>query len=247
MDLIPTTTANDSSALVIFSGGQDSATCLAWALARYQNVETIGFAYGQRHAVELDVRLLFLDELRKVYPQWRARLGSDRVIDLAVLGKITKSALTSNVQFGARDDGLPRTFVPGRNLVFLLFAGIVAFQSQLKHLVTGVCETDFSGYPDCRDDTMKALQVALNLGMQSHMSIDTPLMWLSKADTWAMAESLGGSNLVELIREKTHTCYDGDRVNRHDWGYGCGNCDACRLRARGWEQYVRDRLGGDDA
>jgi 7-cyano-7-deazaguanine synthase len=227
-----------SSALVVFSGGQDSATCLAWALDRFQRVETIGFFYGQRHAVELDVRGPFLGELRTKFPVWAGRLGSDRVVDLSVLGQVSKSALTADIQFGTRDDGLPSTFVPGRNLVFMTFAAAVAFQRDLKHLVTGVCETDFSGYPDCRDDTMKALQIALNLGMQSRLVIDTPLMWINKSDTWALADRLGGHELVNLIKELTHTCYNGDRSHKHPWGYGCGSCDACRLRATGWEQFL---------
>jgi 7-cyano-7-deazaguanine synthase len=229
---------SNSSALVAFSGGQDSATCLAWALDRYEHVETVGFSYGQRHVVELDVRGPFINGLRKSFPDWSARLGGDRIVDLGVLGQVSRSALTADIQFGKRDDGLPQTFVPGRNLIFMTFAAAVAFQRGLKHLVTGVCETDFSGYPDCRDDTMKALQVALNLGMQSRLSIETPLMWMDKASTWMLAEKLGGSVLIDLIRETTHTCYKGDRTHKHAWGFGCNACDACHLRARGWEQYA---------
>jgi 7-cyano-7-deazaguanine synthase len=226
-----------SAALVLFSGGQDSTTCLASALARYRRVETIGFDYGQRHAVELAVRDPILRALR-AFPGWAERLGADRVIKLETLGAIAESALLSDGGFGYRDDGLPTTFVPGRNLVFLTYAAIIAAQRGIKVLVTGTCETDYSGYPDCRDDTLKALQVALNLGMEARLTIETPLMWIDKAATWQLAHDLGGRKLVELIVEDTHTCYAGDREHRHDWGYGCGACDACKLRARGWERYV---------
>jgi 7-cyano-7-deazaguanine synthase len=225
------------SALVLFSGGQDSTTCLAWALDRYERVETIGFAYGQRHAVELDVR----DDLRRglagLSPAWARRLGPDRVVSLDSLGQVSVSALTADMPFGSRADGLPSTFVPGRNLVFLTFAAIVAHQRDLRAVVTGVCETDFSGYPDCRDNTVKALQVAINLGMESKLTIETPLMWIDKAQTWTMAESLGGQALIRLIIEQTHTCYLGDRTHLHEWGFGCGECDACKLRSAGWGRY----------
>ncbi|NLO79204.1 MAG: 7-cyano-7-deazaguanine synthase QueC [Xanthomonadaceae bacterium] len=225
------------AALVLFSGGQDSATCLAWALARYERVETLGFRYGQRHAVELDCRLRLREALRALRPEWAARLGEDHVLTLDCLGALSDTALTREAAIAMQANGLPNTFVPGRNLLFLTYAAALAYRRGIKRLVAGVCETDFSGYPDCRDDTMKALQVALNLGMDSRFVIDTPLMWLDKAATWALAEELGGAALVELIREHTHTCYLGERGTRHDWGYGCGSCPACELRAAGWARY----------
>ena len=230
-------TLDPSSALVLFSGGQDSTTCLAWALSRYQRVETIGFSYGQRHAVEMEVREPVRRAIAALSDDWRNRLGADRVVPLDVLGSVSKSALTADLPMDTRPDGLPATFVPGRNLVFLTFAAIVAHQRGLKRVVAGVCETDFSGYPDCRDDTVKALQVAINLGMEARLVLETPLMWIDKADTWRLAETLGGRALIDLIIEETHTCYLGDRTHRHDWGKGCGTCDACRLRATGWARY----------
>lgn len=226
-----------TTALVLFSGGQDSTTCLAQALARYQRVETIGFDYRQRHSVELQARLKVLGALRAQFPQWAARLGQDHLLDLAVLGQVSETSLTREMAFSMERTGLPNTFVPGRNLLFLTLAGALAYRRGLEVIVTGVCETDFSGYPDCRDDTMKAMQLALSLGMDKRFVIDTPLMWIDKADTWRMAESLGGQRLVKLIVEHTHTCYLGDREHRHDWGYGCGSCPACELRARGWDRY----------
>jgi 7-cyano-7-deazaguanine synthase len=226
-----------SSALVLFSGGQDSTTCLAWALERFDRVETIGFEYGQRHAVEMEVRAPVRVGLAALDPRWAARLGPDHVVPLDVLGKVSVSALTADLPAERRPDGLPGTFVPGRNIVFLSFAAIVAHQRGLKHVVAGVCETDYSGYPDCRDDTVKALQVALNLGMEARLVLDTPLMWIDKAESWRMAERLGGAELVRLIVEETHTCYLGDRSHAHAWGRGCGACDACRLRAAGWARY----------
>ena len=232
-----TTDAAAPSALVLFSGGQDSATCLAWALDRFEWVETIGFSYGQRHAVEMTVREPVRQGLAALNPRWAERLGTDHVIPLDVLGRVSLSSLTADLPDTRRPDGLPATFVPGRNIVFLTFAAIVAFQRGLKHVVTGVCETDYSGYPDCRDDTVKALQVALNLGMEARLVLDTPLMWLDKAATWAMAEGLGGTALVNLLVAETHSCYQGNREIRHDWGFGCGACDACRLRAGGWQRY----------
>ncbi|QUD90977.1 7-cyano-7-deazaguanine synthase QueC [Phenylobacterium montanum] len=228
----------DTSALVLFSGGQDSATCLAWALDRFDRVETIGFDYGQRHRVELDVRLKFLDQLRSLSAPWAAKLGEDRVLDLTSLGGISDTALTTGAAIAFAESGLPNTFVPGRNLLFLTYASAVAYRREIKHLVTGVCETDFSGYPDCRDDTIKALQVALNLGMEKRFVIDTPLMWIDKAQTWALAHSLGGQALVDLIIEHTHTCYQGDREHRHAWGFGCGACPACELRAGGYAGWL---------
>jgi 7-cyano-7-deazaguanine synthase len=226
------------SALVLFSGGQDSTTCLAWALSRYDRVETVGFTYGQRHHIEMECREPVRAGLAAIMPAWKDKLGRDHCIDLGILGEVSASALTADLPFGMRDDGLPATFVPGRNLLFLTFAAVVAHQRKIKYLVTGVCETDYSGYPDCRDDTMKALQVALNLGMEARLVIETPLMWIDKAATWALAQQLGGRVLVDLITEKTHSCYQGDRSHRHEWGFGCGTCDACRLRSEGWRRYT---------
>jgi 7-cyano-7-deazaguanine synthase len=225
-------------ALVLFSGGQDSTTCLAWALTRYDRIETIGFDYGQRHAIELTVRPHLLQEMRARDAQWDRKLGEDHLIDLGLIGKISDTALTSDVAIAMQENGLPNTFVPGRNLLFITVAATVAYRRGLDVLVGGMCETDFSGYPDCRDDTMKALQVTLNLGMATRLKIETPLMWIDKADTWRLAHSLGGTALVELIVEHTHTCYQGDRTHRHAWGYGCGACPACELRARGYAEFV---------
>ena len=226
-----------TSALVLFSGGQDSTTCLAQALGKYERVETIAFDYGQRHKVELEARLNVLRELKNQFPQWAAKLGEDHLLDLAVLGQVSDCSLTRDVAFKMESSGLPNTFVPGRNLLFLTLAAALAYRRDLQVLVTGVCETDFSGYPDCRDDTMKAMQLALSLGMDKRFLIETPLMWIDKADTWALAHSLGGQPLVDLIVEHTHTCYLGDRTHRHAWGYGCGQCPACELRARGFERF----------
>jgi 7-cyano-7-deazaguanine synthase len=228
----------ETSALVLFSGGQDSATCLAWALDRFDRVETIGFDYGQRHRVELEVRLTFLDKLKSLSAPWAAKLGEDHVLDLTALGAISETALTTGMAIAFAEGGLPNTFVPGRNLLFLTYAGAVAYRRGIKHLVTGVCETDFSGYPDCRDDTIKALQVALNLGMEKRFVIDTPLMWINKAQTWGLAAQLGSRDLVDLIIEHTHTCYQGDRTHHHPWGFGCGICPACNLRAGGYASWV---------
>lgn len=227
-----------NGALVLFSGGQDSTTCLAWALSRYARVETIGFDYGQRHAIELAVRPALLQKIRTLSPEWDRKLGDDHMIDLSLLGKISDTALTSDVAITMQDNGLPNTFVPGRNLLFMTVAATVAYRRGLDVLVGGMCETDFSGYPDCRDDTMKALQVALNLGMATRFKLETPLMWIDKADTWRLARDLGGQALVDLIRSDTHTCYLGERGALHDWGYGCGTCPACELRARGYRQFV---------
>jgi 7-cyano-7-deazaguanine synthase len=227
--------------LVLFSGGQDSATCLAWALSRYAQVETIGFDYGQRHVVELACRGPFLDGLRSARPEWSRRLGEDHVVDLGVIHAISDTALTHDREIAMGANGLPTTFVPGRNLMFFTVAAAVAYRRGLRVLVGGMCETDFSGYPDCRDDTLKALQVALNLGMDQRFIVETPLMWLDKAATWALAESLAGADFVELIAERTHTCYTGDRTRRHAWGYGCGACPACGLRASGYARYCAAR------
>lgn len=225
-------------ALVLFSGGQDSTTCLAWALARYPRVETLGFDYGQRHAVELQVRPALLQKMRALDPEWDRRLGDDHMVDLRVLGAISDTALTSDAEIAMQADGLPNTFVPGRNLLFMTVAAALAFRRGLDVLVGGMCETDFSGYPDCRDDTMKALQVALNLGMATRFRLETPLMWIDKAATWKLAQDLGGQALVDLIRSDTHTCYLGERGALHDWGYGCGTCPACALRARGYREFA---------
>jgi 7-cyano-7-deazaguanine synthase len=227
---------------VLFSGGQDSTTCLAWALERYQHVETVAFAYGQRHAVELDCRLKVLDAFRAQFGRWRGKLGEDHLLDLSLLGQISDTALTQDKAIEFEKNGLPNTFVPGRNLLFLTFAATLAYRRGLEVLVGGMCETDFSGYPDCRDNTLKALQVALSLGLASPMVIETPLMWIDKAATWRLAESLGGKALVDLIIEQTHTCYLGDRSVRHVWGYGCGSCPACELRAHGYAAF-RAQLG----
>ncbi|NMM12343.1 MAG: 7-cyano-7-deazaguanine synthase QueC [Rhodoferax sp.] len=234
-----------TTALVLFSGGQDSTTCLAQALSKYQRVETIAFDYRQRHVVELDARLNVLSEIRRQFPQWAAKLGDDHLLDLAVLGEVSDTSLTRDTAFKMEQSGLPNTFVPGRNLLFLTLAAAVAYRRDLQVMVTGVCETDFSGYPDCRDDTMKAMQLALSLGMDKRFLIETPLMWIDKAATWALAHELGeksgtpngGAALVNLIIEHTHTCYLGDREHRHPWGYGCGACPACELRARGYERF----------
>ena len=230
-----------TGALVLFSGGQDSATCLAWALDRFERVETVGFDYRQRHAVELDCRQTVLGQVRTQFPRWAARLGDDRVLDLSILSGISDTALTSERAIEYRHNGLPNTFVPARNLLFLTLAAAVAYRRGLTVLVAGMCETDYSGYPDCRDDTIKAQQVALSLGMDTRMVIETPLMWLDKAATWRLAEQLGGAALVEVIRRDTHTCYLGERFTLHNWGYGCGTCPACELRRTGWQRYCEDR------
>jgi len=227
-----------TTALVLFSGGQDSTTCLAHALQRYERVETIAFDYRQRHSVELDARLVVLQEIRAQFPHWAVKLGEDHLLDLAVLGAVSETSLTRQTAFQMESTGLPNTFVPGRNLLFLTLAAAVAYRRDLQVMVTGVCETDFSGYPDCRDDTMKAMQLALSLGMDKRFLIETPLMWIDKAATWALASTLGGQPLVDLIVEHTHTCYLGTRDQRHVWGYGCGECPACLLRARGYTTYI---------
>lgn len=228
-------------ALVLFSGGQDSTTCLAWALQRYEHVETIGFDYGQRHCVELQCRQQVLQRLRADFPEWGARLGEDHMLNLSVLGAISDTALTSERAIAFGQNGLPNTFVPGRNLLFFNFAAAVAYRRGLQVLVGGMCETDYSGYPDCRDNTLKALQVAMSLGMDSPMVVETPLMWIDKATTWALAAQLGGSKFVELLINDTHTCYQGDHVSKHAWGFGCGTCPACELRAKGYEQFTNSK------
>ncbi len=231
-------------ALVLFSGGQDSSVCLAWALERYERVETVGFDYGQRHAAELTARQRVREEIARRFSAWAGRLGEDHVIDIRAFGAIGETAMTSDRAIEVTERGLPSTFVPGRNLVFLTYAAALADRRGLTHLVGGMCETDYSGYPDCRRDTLDALEQAINLGMDRDFSIETPLMRLTKADTWALAHHLGGDALVELIVEESHTCYLGDRSRRRDWGYGCGACPACELRARGWTEWRAEAVPG---
>ena len=233
--------AGSDGALVLFSGGQDSTTCLAWALERFDHVETIAFDYRQRHQIELQCRTAVTRAMRHLRPEWDRRLGDDHTIDLGVLGEISETALTRNVALVMESGGLPNTFVPGRNIIFLTFAAALAYRRGLRHLVGGMCETDFSGYPDCRDDTIKALQVALNLGMDRRFVLHTPLMWIDKAATWELAHALGGEPFVRLVREETHTCYLGVRGSTHPWGYGCGECPACQLRASGHEKFETGR------
>jgi len=230
-------TVTSTGALVLFSGGQDSTTCLAWALDRFDRVETVGFDYGQRHRVELDCRADIVAGLKEIQPAWAAKLGEDHTIDLGVLGRISESALTRDSAIEMQANGLPSTFVPGRNLVFLTLAAALAYRRGITHIVGGMCETDYSGYPDCRDQTIRTLNSALNLGMDREFVLDTPLMWIDKAATWRLAESLGGAPLVDLIRDRTHTCYLGERGQLHDWGHGCGACPACELRAKGYAEY----------
>ena len=225
------------TALVLFSGGQDSTTCLAWALERFARVETVGFDYGQRHHVELEARPAILAALRSAFPAWSERLGEDHLLDLSALGRLSDTALTRDVAFRIGENGLPNSFVPGRNLIFLAFAAALAWRRGARHIVAGVCETDYSGYPDCRDDTIKAMQVALNLGMETRFALHTPLMWIDKAGTWALSEDLGGDELVRIVRDLSHSCYAGDAETRHDWGQGCGDCPACTLRAKGWHAF----------
>ena len=224
-------------ALVLFSGGQDSTTCLAWALACFAAVETVGFDYGQRHRIEVDCRAKVIERLRREFPEWGRKLADDHLVDLGVLGRLSDTALTREAAISFAQNGLPNTFVPGRNLTFFVFAAAVGYRRGLRHLVGGMCETDSSGYPDCRDDTLKALQAALSLGMDHRFVIHTPLMWRNKSATWELARRLGGTPFVELVREETHSCYFGDRTHPHPWGYGCGDCPACRLRRAGWETY----------
>lgn len=226
-----------SAALVLHSGGQDSSTCLAWALARFDRVETIGFAYGQRHAVEMRARIAVREAVAARFPGWAPRMGVDHVLDLAGFGAVGESALTTGRAIEVDARGLPNTFVPGRNLVFLVYAAALADRRGIEVLVGGMCETDASGYPDCRRETLDAQEQALRLGMARPLRIETPLMRLTKAQTWALAHDLGGAALVELIVEESHTCYRGERGVRHAWGYGCGACPACELRAQGWAQW----------
>ena len=225
------------SALVLFSGGQDSTTCLAHALSKYQRVETLAFDYGQRHAVELEARLEVRKAITERFPAWAAKLGEDHLLDAGILGQISETSLTRDTQIAMESSGLPNTFVPGRNLLFLTLAAALAYRRGLQVIVTGVCETDFSGYPDCRDDTLKALQVAVSLGMGQRFTFETPLMWLDKSQTWDLARTLGGDALVDIVLEQSHTCYHGVREERHAWGYGCGTCPACALRKAGFERW----------
>jgi 7-cyano-7-deazaguanine synthase len=230
-------TANASGALVLFSGGQDSTVCLAYALERYERVETVGFDYGQRHGVELECRKRVRSEIARRFPAWGERLGPDHMIDIASFGAIGDTALTSDAEIEMLASGLPSTFVPGRNLVFFVYAAALGYRRGLTTLVGGMCETDYSGYPDCRDATLRALEQPIRLGTEIPFEIETPLMWRTKAETWALAHELGGDTLVGLIVEETHTCYRGERGLRHDWGYGCGTCPACELRARGFAEW----------
>jgi len=232
---------NSESALVLFSGGQDSTVCLVWALERFSRVETIGFDYGQRHAVELSVRPKIRERIAALDAGWAGRLGEDRLVRIEALAAISETALTRDTAIAIADSGLPTTFVPGRNLIFFSFAGALAYRRGAKHLVAGMCETDYSGYPDCRDDTVKAMQLALNLGMERRFVLHTPLMWIDKTGTFALAQELGGDALVDLLVEETHSCYLGERTRRHVWGFGCGECPACKLRADGFARWMATR------
>ena len=232
---------NSETALVLFSGGQDSTVCLAWALERFSRVETIGFDYGQRHAIELSVRARLREKMSALTSGWAARLGDDHMIKLDALAAISDTALTRQTAIEIADSGLPTTFVPGRNLMFFCFAGALAYRRGARHLVAGMCETDYSGYPDCRDDTIKAMQVALTLGLDKRVAIHTPLMWIDKAETFALAVEIGGDAFLDLLIEESHSCYLGDRGKRHDWGYGCGTCLACQLRAQGFAKFKSRR------
>jgi len=231
------------AALVLLSGGQDSTVCLAWALERFECVETIGFDYAQRHRVEIDARVRVRERIIALRSDWAQRLGEDHLVRLDALAALSDTALTCETAIEIAENGLPTTFVPGRNLVFFAFAGALAYRRGAKHIVAGMCETDYSGYPDCRDDTLKAMQLALNLGMERRFVIHAPLMWIDKAATFALAHAIGGDAFIDLLVEHTHTCYLGDRTQRHDWGYGCGSCPACRLRAEG---FARWKTGGTD-
>lgn len=234
-------TIGSDTALVLFSGGQDSTVCLAWALSRFSRVETIGFDYGQRHAVELSVRMTLREKMAALNPAWASRLQEDHLVRIDALAAISETALTRETEIEIAENGLPTTFVPGRNLLFLGFAGALAYRRGARHLVAGMCETDYSGYPDCRDDTMKAMQLALTLGLDKRITIHTPLMWIDKADTFALAEELGGTAFLDLVVEDSHSCYLGDRSRRHAWGYGCGTCPACQLRAQGFAKFMSRR------
>ncbi len=234
-------TSADETALVLFSGGQDSTVCLAWALARFKRVETVGFDYGQRHAVELEARPRIREHMTALNADWKTRLGEDHLVKLDALAAISDSALTRDTAIEIADNGLPTTFVPGRNLIFFSFAGAIAYGRSARHLVAGMCETDYSGYPDCRDDTLKAMQLALSLGMDRRFVVHTPLMWIDKAETFALTQAIGGDALLDLVLEETHSCYLGERTRRHEWGYGCGQCPACKLRAAGFAKWTARR------
>ncbi|HXM30993.1 MAG TPA: 7-cyano-7-deazaguanine synthase QueC [Xanthobacteraceae bacterium] len=234
---------HSETALVLFSGGQDSTVCLAWALERFQRVETVGFDYGQRHRVELEMRPRIRAELGALKAKWRARFGEDHLVSLDALAAISDTALTREVAIEIGESGLPTTFVPGRNLIFLSFAGAIAYRRGAQHIVAGMCETDYSGYPDCRDETIEAMGRALELGMDRRFELHTPLMWIDKAATFALAHTLGGDALIRLVVEETHSCYLGDRSHRHAWGYGCGECPACKLRSAGWDKWKATRTG----
>ena len=234
-------TIENDTALVLFSGGQDSTVCLAWALQRFARVETVGFDYGQRHAVELEMRPRLRERLAVLKPDWKMRLGEDHVVKLDALAAISDSALTREATIELADNGLPTTFVPGRNLIFFSFAGALAYRRAARHIVAGMCETDYSGYPDCRDDTIKAMQVALGLGLDRRVTIHTPLMWIDKGATFALAEDIAGQPFLDVVVEDTHSCYLGDRAQRHDWGYGCGTCPACQLRRQGFAAFMSRR------
>ena len=241
MTTSPSVPSIKKHALVLFSGGQDSTTCLAWALHHYDRVETIGFSYGQRHSAELEARPRILQQLRRMAPGWNQKLGEDHLCDLSLLSQLSETALTEDIEIQMMANGLPNTFVPGRNLMFLTTAAIIAYRRGINILVGGMCETDFSGYPDCRDDAIKALQVALNIGMDTHLNLVTPLMWKNKQQTWELAEKLGGKALVDLVINQTHTCYTGDHTHLNSWGYGCGECPACQLRKRGFEAFQKKK------
>jgi len=224
-------------ALMLFSGGQDSTVCLAWALEKFATIETIGFDYGQRHRIELDCRTAIREKITAQFPAWKQKLGEDHLLNLAELGRISDTALTRDAKIAFEKNGLPNTFVPGRNLLFFTYAAALAYRRDIEHLVGGMCETDYSGYPDCRDETLKVLNKSINLGTDRTFTIHTPLMRLDKASTWQLAQELGGGGLINLIRDETHTCYRGERGARHEWGYGCSTCPACELRAEGWRRW----------
>lgn len=225
------------SALVLFSGGQDSTTCLAWALDKFSHVETVAFNYNQRHVVELECRKVVLQSIRAQFPEWADKLGEDHLLDITVLGSISDTALTQDREIEFSKSGLPTTFVPGRNLLFLTLASAIAYRRGIEVLVGGMCETDFSGYPDCRNETIKSQEKTLSLGLDYPLIIETPLMWIDKAATWKMANDIGGDRLINIIKNDTHTCYLGDRSVSHDWGFGCGTCPACELRKAGWNKF----------
>jgi 7-cyano-7-deazaguanine synthase len=236
---------DNSSALVLFSGGQDSTVCLAWALTRYATVETVGFSYGQRHEAELKARQEVFAALARDFPELAAKRGEDHAVDLSALGAISETALTRDTEIMLSESGLPNTFVPGRNILFFTYAAAIGYRRGIVRLVGGMCETDYSGYPDCRNDTLTKLARALQLGTEVPFRIETPLMWRDKAETWALTQALGGAKLVDLVVEHTHSCYRGARDVRHQWGYGCGACQACELRAAGYDKWLAagSRLG----